>query len=115
MMSCWKKIIAFRWTIPNGSISVVPSIDVTFRSAADVYGPALIGLLLSGGNADGAAGLVHIHDRGGITLVQDPLNSGGSLHATAGYFPDEADIYRTGRSNSLFCSRARARIGQRHG
>ena len=34
-----------------------PSIDVSFRSAADVYGEGLICLLLSGGNADGAEGL----------------------------------------------------------
>lgn len=61
-----------------------PSIDVTFRSAADVYGPALIGLLLSGGNADGAAGLVHIHQQGGITLVQDPLT------ADVPYMPQQA-------------------------
>ena len=34
-----------------------PSIDVTFRSAADIFGPGLICLLLSGGNADGAEGM----------------------------------------------------------
>jgi two-component system chemotaxis response regulator CheB len=49
-----------------------PSIDVSFRSAADVYGPGLIGLLLSGGNADGAEGLQYIQEKGGITVVQDP-------------------------------------------
>ena len=52
-----------------------PSIDVTFRSAADVYGPGLIGLLLSGGNADGADGLAYIRNQGGLTIVQDPLTA----------------------------------------
>ena len=49
-----------------------PSIDVSFLSAANVYGRELIGLLLSGGNADGAEGLQYIQEKGGITVVQDP-------------------------------------------
>ena len=49
-----------------------PSIDVTFRSAADVYGPGLIAVLLSGGNADGAEGMEYVQQRGGLTLLQDP-------------------------------------------
>jgi two-component system chemotaxis response regulator CheB len=49
-----------------------PSIDVTFRSAAEVYGQGVIALLLSGGNADGAAGMEDIKRRGGLTIVQDP-------------------------------------------
>jgi two-component system chemotaxis response regulator CheB len=49
-----------------------PSIDVTFRSAADVYGEELICLLLSGGNSDGADGLDYAKGRGATTIVQDP-------------------------------------------
>ena len=49
-----------------------PSIDVLFESAADVYGPALVGVVLSGANCDGADGLKTIHDSGGIVLVQSP-------------------------------------------
>jgi two-component system chemotaxis response regulator CheB len=52
-----------------------PSIDVTFRSAADVYGGGLIALLLSGGNADGAEGMEYVQRRGGYTVVQDPLTA----------------------------------------
>lgn len=47
-----------------------PAIDVLFETAADAYGPALMGIILSGANADGAAGLKAIGDRGGITVVQ---------------------------------------------
>jgi two-component system chemotaxis response regulator CheB len=52
-----------------------PSIDVTFRSAADVFGPELICLLLSGGNADGAEGMLYAKERGGLTVVQDPATA----------------------------------------
>lgn len=49
-----------------------PSIDVTFESAADAYGPHAVGVILTGANADGAMGLQRIHDRGGLTFVQRP-------------------------------------------
>ena len=49
-----------------------PSIDVSFESAADVYGPSLACLLLSGANADGAAGLLRAKSKGSLILVQDP-------------------------------------------
>jgi two-component system chemotaxis response regulator CheB len=49
-----------------------PSIDVLFESASDVYGKALIGILLTGASPDGAQGLFDIHRAGGITIVQDP-------------------------------------------
>jgi two-component system chemotaxis response regulator CheB len=61
-----------------------PSIDVTFRSAADVYGPGLIGLLLSGGNADGAEGMEYVQKKGGFTIVQDPAT------AEVPYMPQQA-------------------------
>jgi two-component system chemotaxis response regulator CheB len=49
-----------------------PSIDVTFASAADAYGSATVGIVLTGANEDGARGLEHIVKRGGRALVQDP-------------------------------------------
>ena len=49
-----------------------PSIDVLFASASDVYGPDLVGVVLTGANADGARGLRRIVDRGGYAVVQDP-------------------------------------------
>jgi two-component system chemotaxis response regulator CheB len=61
-----------------------PSIDVTFRSAADVYGAGLMGLLLSGGNVDGAEGMQYVKDRGGVTIVQDPAT------ADVPYMPQQA-------------------------
>jgi two-component system chemotaxis response regulator CheB len=49
-----------------------PSIDVTFESAADAYGERAIGVILTGANEDGAAGIQVIRRRGGFTIAQDP-------------------------------------------
>ena len=49
-----------------------PSIDVLFESAADAYGAGVIGVILTGANEDGAAGLARIVERGGVAIVQDP-------------------------------------------
>ena len=49
-----------------------PSIDVLFSSAADMYRSETIGIILTGANEDGAAGLAHIVRRGGRALIQDP-------------------------------------------
>lgn len=52
-----------------------PSIDVTFESAAEVCGSSLVGVLLSGANADGAAGLKRVKEKGGRAIVQDPATA----------------------------------------
>lgn len=49
-----------------------PSIDRLFESAAWAYGSSLIGLVMTGANSDGAAGLKIIKDFGGVTIVEDP-------------------------------------------
>ena len=49
-----------------------PSIDVLFETAADVYRSRLAGVILTGANADGAAGLEAVHRAGGIAIVQNP-------------------------------------------
>ena len=61
-----------------------PSIDVTFESVAEVFGDAVIGVLLSGANADGAQGLSLIKHAGGFTVVQDPES------AEVDYMPKQA-------------------------
>lgn len=61
-----------------------PSIDVLFESAADVYGPRLLGIVMTGGNQDGAAGLAAVARRGGLTAVQRPDT------AAVSWMPDSA-------------------------
>jgi two-component system chemotaxis response regulator CheB len=52
-----------------------PSIDVLFYSAAEVWQRDLIGVVLTGANADGAAGLQRIRQLGGIAVVQSPSDA----------------------------------------
>ena len=52
-----------------------PAIDPLFRSAAQVFGPAAIGVILTGNLGDGTAGLWTIKQLGGTTIVQDPADA----------------------------------------
>jgi two-component system chemotaxis response regulator CheB len=49
-----------------------PSIDILFDSAAYSFKTKALGLLLTGANNDGTAGLMKIQNKGGICLIQDP-------------------------------------------
>ena len=60
-----------------------PSIDVLFESAADFYGDAVGGMILTGANADGAAGLDAIRRAGGVTIVQQPETASSPAMPTA--------------------------------
>jgi two-component system chemotaxis response regulator CheB len=64
-----------------------PSIDVTFESASDVYGRTLVGIILSGANADGTAGLTVIKKGGGVLVAQKPQT------AQIGYMPQQAILH----------------------
>ncbi|MET0356684.1 MAG: chemotaxis protein CheB [Cellvibrio sp.] len=52
-----------------------PSIDILMQSAADAYGDSLAGIVLTGANHDGAAGLASIEAVGGLCVVQDPAEA----------------------------------------
>jgi two-component system, chemotaxis family, protein-glutamate methylesterase/glutaminase len=49
-----------------------PAIDPLFRSAAERYGPRVVGVLLSGMGSDGVSGLIAIKRHGGVSLVHHP-------------------------------------------
>jgi two-component system, chemotaxis family, protein-glutamate methylesterase/glutaminase len=56
-----------------------PSLDVLFESAAWAYEGGALGVILSGANADGAAGLAAIRARGGRAWVQAPETAAASI------------------------------------
>ena len=52
-----------------------PAIDVLFETAAEAYGERLAGIILTGANEDGAAGLAHVARCGGMPIVQKPATA----------------------------------------
>jgi len=49
-----------------------PAIDVLFETAADAFGPELIGIVPTGANDDGSRGRKKIKELDGLAMVQDP-------------------------------------------
>ncbi|MEX2490881.1 MAG: chemotaxis protein CheB [Nitrospirales bacterium] len=68
-----------------------PAIDILFESAADVFGDTLIGILLTGANADGSLGLKAIKTQGGLVIVQNPRTAEVSYMPQAGLDATPAD------------------------
>jgi two-component system chemotaxis response regulator CheB len=48
-----------------------PSVDVLFRSVANVAGKNAIGIIMTGMGDDGAAGITEMHNNGAKTVAQD--------------------------------------------
>lgn len=68
-----------------------PSVDLLFESAAEAYGAALVGVVLTGAGQDGSRGLARIKECGGLTVVQDPADATAASmprHALEAVAPD---------------------------
>jgi two-component system chemotaxis response regulator CheB len=76
-----------------------PAIDPLFRSVAESYGAAAVGVILTGNLNDGALGLFEIARHRGIAIAQDPSDAAypemprsASRHVTLDYSPRLADM-----------------------
>lgn len=72
-----------------------PSIDVLFESAAEVFGPDLIGVVLTGANFDGSQGLKAIKQKGGVAIVQDPVDAAAQQMPLSALAATEVDYVLT--------------------
>jgi two-component system chemotaxis response regulator CheB len=69
-----------------------PAINVLFETAAEVYRERLVGIVLSGANADGAQGLKRIQELGGFTIVQNPETAHTRIMPEAALNACQADM-----------------------
>jgi two-component system chemotaxis response regulator CheB len=68
-----------------------PAADPLFISAAHAHGQRVLGIVLSGGDSDGAAGLRAITDHGGEGLVQDPAEAANPSMPRSAILADHPD------------------------
>ena len=69
-----------------------PSIDLTFESAAYAYGDRALGIILTGASSDGAHGLRHIREQGGMAWVQQPESARAQAMPLAALAQAGADL-----------------------
>ncbi|OUS23811.1 chemotaxis protein CheB [Gammaproteobacteria bacterium 45_16_T64] len=72
-----EKVLSLSVDLPVNSS--IPSIDVLFESAADVFFDRLVGVVLTGASSDGSVGLKKIKSVGGFVVVEDPETAYASV------------------------------------
>lgn len=68
-----------------------PAADPLFESAALAFGAQVTGVVLSGGDGDGAQGLKRIKEAGGTAFVQDPGEAERTGMPLSAIFTDHPD------------------------
>jgi two-component system, chemotaxis family, protein-glutamate methylesterase/glutaminase len=92
-----------------------PSIDVTMMSAAATYGHRTVGVILTGSNNDGSAGLRRVVDAGGMGVIQDPATAVAiQMPAAALQSVPTARVFRLERLATFLGTLPFARTGHRH-
>jgi two-component system, chemotaxis family, protein-glutamate methylesterase/glutaminase len=69
-----------------------PAVDPLFRSAAEAYGPRVMGVLLTGGGDDGVRGLINIKAAAGISIIQNPDEAKASSMPMNALLYDHVDL-----------------------
>ena len=69
-----------------------PAVDPLFISAAEHRGSETVGILLSGGGADGVEGLIQIKQRRGLSIAQDPRQALQDSMPKAAIKYDDVDL-----------------------
>jgi two-component system, chemotaxis family, protein-glutamate methylesterase/glutaminase len=87
-----KEKIVLNQDPPN--LGVRPSVDNTMISAADNYGPAVIGVILTGMGMDGTRGASAIKSKGGKVFAQD--------EATSAIYGMPQSVARAGLTDRIF-------------
>ena len=82
-----------------------PSIDVLFESAAEAYGPHLIGIILTGANCDGTNGMIRIKEKGGLLIAQDPATAEVSTMPLSAIVQTDVDHVLSLKEISCFLNR----------
>lgn len=85
-----------RVTLPVGEGRDGRQVDLLFESAALAYGERVVGVVLTGWDGDGAAGLAAIGRAGGATIVQDPREAAVPSMPLSALSGTEAEVLTLG-------------------
>ncbi len=90
-------------------------IDVFFRSLAQDYGSKAVAIVLSGGGSDGSRGISHVHETGGLVLVQDLESAQFDGMPKAAIETGVVDHTLASRGHAARAARTRGRLAGRPG